>query len=88
MAATEMVPFESSDGVVTLPVEVDATNEEVWLSADRMSTLFDRDASVIRRHIRNIFNEKELVEVLTCIFCTLLERIGQQHSTASTSSFR
>lgn len=68
MAATEMVLFESSDGVVTLPVEVDATNEEVWLSADRMSTLFDRDVSVIRRHIRNIFNEKELVEVLTCIF--------------------
>jgi death-on-curing family protein len=57
-----MVLFESSDGVVTLPVEVDATNEEVWLSADRMSTLFDRDVSVIRRHIRNIFNEKELVE--------------------------
>lgn len=62
MAATEMVLFESSDGVVTLPVEVDATNEEVWLSADRMSTLFGRDVSVIRRHIRNIFNEKELVE--------------------------
>ena len=61
MAATEMVLFESSDGVVTLPVQVDATNEEVWLSADRMSTLFDRDVSVIRRHIRNIFNEKELV---------------------------
>ena len=62
MAVTEMVLFESSDGVVALPVEVDATNEEVWLSADRMSTLFDRDVSVIRRHIRNIFNEKELVE--------------------------
>jgi prophage maintenance system killer protein len=57
-----MVLFESSDGVVTLPVEVDATNEEVWLSANRMSTLFGRDVSVIRRHIRNIFNEKELVE--------------------------
>ena len=50
MAATEMVLFESSDGVVTLPVQVDATNEEVWLSANRMSTLFDRDV-----------NEKELV---------------------------
>lgn len=62
MAATEMVLFESSDGVVTLPVEVDATHEEVWLSADQMSTLFDRDVSVIRRHIRNVFNEKELVE--------------------------
>ena len=62
MSATEMVLFESSDGVVTLPVEVDATHEDVWLNADQMATLFDRDVSVIRRHIRNIFNEKELVE--------------------------
>ena len=62
MAVTEMVLFESSDGVVTLPVEVDVAHEEVWLSADQMATLFDRNVSVIRRHIRNIFNEKELVE--------------------------
>lgn len=62
MAATEMVLFESSDGAVTLPVEVDAAQGEVWLSADQMATLFDRSVSVIRRHIRNIFNEKELVE--------------------------
>lgn len=62
MAVTEMVLFESSDGVVTLPVEVDVAHEEVWLSSDQMATLFDRNVSVIRRHIRNIFNEKELVE--------------------------
>ena len=62
MAATEMVLFESSDGAVTLPVEVDVAQGEVWLSADQMATLFDRSVSVIRRHIRNIFNEKELVE--------------------------
>lgn len=62
MAATEMVLFESSDGVISLPVEVDVAHEEVWLSADQMATLFDRSANVIRRHIRNIFNEKELVE--------------------------
>ena len=62
MAVTEMVLFESSDGVVTLPVEVDVAHEEVWLSADQMATLFDRNVSVIRRHIRNIFNEKELLE--------------------------
>lgn len=62
MAATEMVLFESSDGVVTLPVEVDVVQGEVWLSAEQMATLFDRSVSVIRRHTRNIFSEKELVE--------------------------
>ncbi len=37
MAATEMVLFESSDGVVTLPVEVDATNEDAWLTHHQLS---------------------------------------------------
>lgn len=60
MSATEIILFESSDGVVTLPVEVD--RETVWLSAEHMSSLFGREVSVIRRHIRNVFNEKELVE--------------------------
>ena len=72
MSATEMVLFESSDGVVTLPVEVDATHEDVWLNADQMATLFDRDVSVIRRHIRNIFNEKELVEGTFVVSCHAL----------------
>lgn len=34
--------------------------ETVWLTLDNLSMLFDRDKSVISRHIRNIFNGNEL----------------------------
>ncbi len=59
MCAAEVVLFESADGAVTLPVEVE--RETVWLSAEQMSALFDRDTSVIRRHVNNVFSDKELV---------------------------
>lgn len=41
-------------------IEVPIEKDSVWLSIDQMSVLFSRDKSVISRHIRNIFDEKEL----------------------------
>ena len=41
-------------------VEVKMGKETVWLSLDQMAVLFGRDKSVISRHIKNIFAEKEL----------------------------
>ena len=58
--AANIVLFESSDGDVTLPVQVDYANAEVWLSKEQMAQLFDRDRSVITRHIANIYKEGEL----------------------------
>ena len=43
-------------------LEVRLENETVWLSIDEMSQLFGRDISVIGKHIRNIFKERELVK--------------------------
>ena len=63
MAATEMVLFESSDGVVTLPVEVDATNEEVWLTRHQMSQLFGRDIKTIGKHVNNALKEELVTSV-------------------------
>ena len=60
MNAAEIVLFESTDGAVTLPVEVE--RETVWLNAEQMAELFNREVTVIRRHINNIFREKELVK--------------------------
>ena len=50
--------YTSADGKISLQVSLD--NETVWLSLDQMAMLFDRDKSVISRHIRNVFNEGEL----------------------------
>ena len=41
-------------------MEVRVENESVWLNLNQVATLFDRDKSVISRHISNIFKEKEL----------------------------
>lgn len=55
---TDLVLFNSSDGKISLPVEVN--NETVWLTLDQISALFQRDKSTISRHIRNVFQENEL----------------------------
>lgn len=41
-------------------VDVILSNETVWLRSDQIVDLFDRDKSVISRHIKNVFEEKEL----------------------------
>lgn len=55
---TDLVLFNSEDGKVSLPVAVD--KETVWLTQEQIAQLFDRDKSVISRHIKNIFSEGEL----------------------------
>jgi prophage maintenance system killer protein len=50
--------FKSDDGKAQVQVVLE--NDTVWLSLNQMVTLFQRDKSVISRHISNIFKEKEL----------------------------
>ncbi len=40
--------------------EVRLEKETVWLSLNQMADLFNRDKSIVSRHLRNIFNGKEL----------------------------
>ena len=54
------------DGELELPVEITPDKETVWLKAEEMAELFDRDRSVIQRHIKNIFKENELEQNPTC----------------------
>jgi hypothetical protein len=56
----EIVLFETDDKNIVLPVTVE--KESVWLSIDQMAELFQRDRSVIGKHIRNICKEGELVK--------------------------
>lgn len=43
-------------------IELRAQNGTVWLSLNRIADLFERDKSVISRHIANIFDDRELAE--------------------------
>lgn len=56
----ELIIYQTEDGLTKIDVRMD--NETVWLTRKQMVELFDRDLSVIGRHIRNIFEEGELME--------------------------
>jgi len=54
----EIVLFETEDKSIALPVAIE--EETVWLTQGQMIELFDRDQSVISRHINNVFKENEV----------------------------
>lgn len=56
-ASNEIILYQPDDAV---KIEVRLDAETVWLSINQMSVLFDRDKSVISRHISAIYNEGEL----------------------------
>lgn len=56
--------FESNDGQANL--EVALKNDNVWLSQQQMVQLFDRERSVISKHINNVFKEGELERKAVC----------------------
>jgi len=55
---TEIVLFETEDKSVVFPVNVN--EETVWLSANQMAVLFERDEKTVRKHINNVFSENEV----------------------------
>lgn len=50
--------YQTADGETTIDVKLE--QETVWLSANQMALLFDRDAKTIRKHVNNVFSEGEL----------------------------
>ena len=54
----EVVLYRAQDGTVTLDVRLE--QETLWLSLNQMEALFERNKSVISRHLRNIFKSNEL----------------------------
>ena len=55
-----IVLYTTDDGNTQLEVKLD--KDTVWLTQSQMAELFDKDQSVIARHIKNAFNEGEVNE--------------------------
>lgn len=53
-----IIMYQTEDGLTKIETTFDG--DTVWLSIDQMAELFQRDRSVIGKHIRNIFKEGEL----------------------------
>ena len=56
--------FTAADGQVQLSVSID--KETVWLTQEQMGHLFERERSVITKHIRNVFAEGEMARESVC----------------------
>ena len=56
----EIIQFNCDN--IELSVNVSPQEDTVWLTKEQMAMLFNRDRSVISRHIRSIFSENELEE--------------------------
>lgn len=58
MLNSNILMYTTEDGLTKIEATFD--NDTVWLSIDQMAELFQRDRSVIGKHVRNIFKEGEL----------------------------
>lgn len=60
MNKSEIILYQTESGQTKLEVRLE--NETVWLTQQQMSELFQRDRTVITRHVNNVFKENELQE--------------------------
>lgn len=55
---SNIVIFQDKD--IKLEVPISLEKDTVWLTANQMAELFDKDEKTIRKHINNIFEDEEL----------------------------
>ncbi|MGD9929354.1 MAG: virulence RhuM family protein [Mangrovibacterium sp.] len=60
MMSSEIILYQTEDGQTKIQTRLE--NETVWLSQEQISELFQRDRSVITKHINNVFKDGELDE--------------------------
>lgn len=59
MEQGEIILYQPDEAI---RLEVRMENETVWLTQTQIAELFERDRTVITKHINNVFKEKELEE--------------------------
>ena len=72
----QIILFQTQGGETK--IEVRLSNETVWLTADQMAELFQRDRSTIQRHIKRIYDEDELTADSTCAFFAQVQTEGKR----------
>ena len=71
---SEILLYQTEDGHTR--IEVKFKGDTAWLSLNQMAELFDRDKSVISKHIRNAFEEGELTESSTVAKFATVQKEG------------
>ena len=73
----EIIVFEDEG----IRLDVNLSEETVWLTQAQMAELFERDRKTITRHIRNIYKSKELEEMATSSKNELVQKEGNRNIT-------
>ena len=60
---SNIIMYTTEDGLSKIETAFDG--DTVWLSLEQMAELFQRDKSTISRHIKNVFEEGELIREST-----------------------
>ena len=55
----EIILYQLDELPLHIEVRLDEENETFWLSLNQIAQLFERDKSVVSRHLKNIFKEKK-----------------------------
>ena len=76
MGNGQIILFQTQGGETK--IEVRLANESVWLTADQMAELFQRDRSTIQRHVKRIYEEGELKPDSTCAFFAQVQTEGKR----------
>lgn len=76
MEKGQIILFQTQGG--ESKIEVRLSNETVWLTADQMAELFQRDRSTIQRHIKRIYDGGELTADSTCAFFAQVQTEGKR----------
>ena len=72
----QVILYQTPDG--ESKIEVRLENDTVWLSADQMAELFQRNKSTISRHIKNVLEDGELEEAATVAFFATVQNEGDR----------
>ena len=75
----EFLLYQAEDGLTRIEVRFDG--ETAWLSLGQMAELFQRDKSVISRHVKNVFDEGELAPEATVAKSATVQREGGREVT-------
>jgi len=72
----EIIMYQTDDGISK--INVNMYDETVWLSLDQMAELFQRDKSTISRHIKNVFEDGELIRESTVAKFATVQNEGER----------
>ena len=76
----KIILYQTDELPKHIEVKVDSQNDTFWLSLNQIAFLFDRDKSVISRHLKNIFNENELDRDSVVAFFATTATDGKSYS--------